>query len=364
MNNHKVIGSFDGTFSKDKLLLTDLEYGALFEYDFQKEILSLKCKLPEKIEVVDSFLYGEVLYLFPFFEQYVYAFNLGTKEMRKINPQVALELKGNEKTRINRPIIIGNKIYIFPVYVNRELMILDLDNENLTIVEGWWKSIKQCVAVGEDDEFMVIYAFNKFWVMKDRVAILLAFDKNFKLVSIRDFGNYAFYGINADEDGLWIILHDSGDLLHWDIESNELVLCRRHLLNNNDFQYIQVVSWNGVNYALPYYNKQIAVIDKEKRNIYDLDMPEGVHRVEGNMRPFFNKYVFHNQKLYLVPLASNYLLVLDLINQKMKKYELVVNENLMDQLMSVDIQNGILNENQYLLKDFIRFVESCKNDID
>lgn len=364
MNNYRVIGSFDGTFWKDKLLLTGLGYGALFEYDFQEKNLSLKYKLPEECEIVDSVWYGETLYLFPFFEFYVYALHLETEEIKTIEPQGTMECKGSEKTRINRPIVVGDKVYIFPVYSNRELMILDLNSENLTVVEGWWELIKQHVAVEPNDEFMTIYAFDKFWVMKDRAALILSFGTNFELVGKCDFGDYAFYGINADKDGLWIILHDSGDLVHWDITSNETTLCKGNLSDNSDFQYSQIVSANGSSYALPYNNEQIVVADKGNKSIYALEMPQGVHRVKGNVRPLFNKYIVHKQKLYLIPLASNCLLVLDLVTQKMERHELVLNETLTNKLINANRQDKSLSEKQYSLQEFIRFVAWCKTKTD
>lgn len=355
MNEHKVIGSFDGVLHDGKLLLTGLGYGALFEYDFKKEKVALKCKLPENLEIVDLYIHESKLYIFPFFAQYILTYDIGSEKFERVTIKDAKDNECSEKTRINRPIIVGDKVYLFPIHITRDLMVFDLKTASLSVVDGWWSVLEQHMSLSNEDEVMVIYAFDKFWVAKDGASVIYEFDQSLSFKVKHKFEAFSINGLSADEEGLWIILHNTGNLVYWDRKTTQCVWYKEERLNNRDSQYIQVVNINGYGYVLPNQNEQIARIDKVNRRIHPLGIL-GINRVKGNSRPLFNKFIISENKLYLIPLAADHLLSIDLLNNNIEKFKMIVDEQLTNKLIAAEIQSDILKEKQHSLEGFVKYV--------
>lgn len=362
------IRAYDGMFVGDRLFLTWKGYGAVFAYDVSRSKLFLCRKLRKKSEKIDDVLkhvnvenielieYNNKIYLFPLFEKFVQAMDVAGEELRKFTVQ-SDEKSGKKFSRIGRPVRVEDKVYLFPAFNSRKLMFFDLKAEKLQELSGWWEQLEKEISIDQTDEFSVIYAFDRFWGIKDGASYIFEFDKELRLLHKYSLEGISPYAISADESGLWILLHNSGNAVYWDIASKQSCLYKNEFESIADMQYVQIVSVGGKHYLLPYRRDCIAVIDTDRKSIYDLKMPDGAGRISGDADPLFSKCLLHDQKLYFVPLAANCLLILDLEKQRLEKRELVVDEELLFQLMNLECKSSAMEEPVYCLSDYIKFVQ-------
>ena len=145
----RTLFSFDGIFWNNKLLFTGLGQGALFSYDFCLKKISLFCILPDRIEIVDTILWGNTLYLIPFFKECVYSLDLFTKEITAIYVGDLMMVREEEDTRVNPPVVMDDKVYIFPVHRKRNLMILDMAHKQLIEDALWWEKLQSEFDISE-----------------------------------------------------------------------------------------------------------------------------------------------------------------------------------------------------------------------
>lgn len=368
MEKPRRIRTCNGTFIGDKIFLTLKGYGAVFAYDVRVNKLFLLQKLwkkPEKIndvlkhanvEIVDLVEYNSKLYLFPLFEEFVYVMDPAGKNLQKLIVQGGADVEKKYR-RVGQPVRVEDKVYLFPVFNSRNPLIFDLKMEKFRKVEGWWEQLEKEILIDHTDEFYVIYAFDKFWGIKNGMPYIFEFNKELRLLHRYSVEGISPYAISADENGLWLFLHNNGNVVYWDIASKQSCLYKSEFESIADMQYVQIVSVGGRQYLLPYERGCIAVIDKDKKSIYDLKMPDDVCRISGDAEPLFSKCLLHEQKLYFMPLTANCLLILDLEKQSWEKRELMINEELLFRLMQLECKCGCMEEYDFTLRDFLGFVQ-------
>lgn len=359
----RTLFSFDGIFWNNKLLFTGLGQGALFSYDFCLKKISLFCILPDRIEIVDTILWGNTLYLIPFFKECVYSLDLFTKEITVIYVGGMMMIREEEDTRVNPPVVMDDKVYIFPVHRKRNLMILDMAHKQLIEDALWWEKLQSEFDISENDEMKVTYDGTWLWVIKNRFSEILR-------ISVSDRKSAKFklnpqdliYDIFADNDGLWIFLHNSWKMLYMDKNSNCIHIYMTELEEKKDNIYGKIIRYEEMCYVVSCNSLFIGRIDFLSNKIIPLRMPDGINRIEGNSRPLFNKIIIYDERAYLVPLAANYLICLSLKTGDMDAHELLVDKKLIKKIID-KTRVKVFWEQNIPFEDFLEFVKKERENL-
>lgn len=289
MNKNYYIPSLSNFHIKENKawFITDFE-GALFELDFNKKKLKFIDTLggqKENIAYQNSacFFYNNLLYCFPHFGQYIWIYNFKTKTWRDI---FIKELDNKIAGVMNYRYYEDNEELVVYICEQQSFLHFSLKDEKVTKCSFVSKNI-------DTDSPSVIMLQNKAYVVSPWSDKLYHYD----ILS----GNIKEYPIKCYDSGFYTSCYNDNKI--WLTGNNHFLYCL-----NNECKIMKTI-------PLPKeYGKNNAKLQKSEE-----DIPT-------HILGMFNKSIFLNNIVWLIPGMDNNLLLFDTLKNEWHEMELP-NEN-------------------------------------
>lgn len=334
---------FTGAISNNKLYVVHEILGTLMEYDlsdFSYRILAkIDLKVPQKrIEIKGMVIVEDVIYFTLLNSWNVIEYHLKTNQF-KINGEDTQYIEG--KRAIEAMYLYKNKLWLMPYYAGEKVRIFDLETKQYRIQqivgscldENEKRTTEKNYVDYELSQDGMIYAI--IYNSKYLVAINMSSEK-YTLQNLGD--TRKFSGINYDGKNYWISDY-TNKIIKWNPKDGVL---EEHFINalNRDEKREQIrliYEKNDEICIIPTYTPYMIILNKKSREIVLKKYHDNIGRIHQNEnRYFFYSGLVYKDKIILLPLSSNKLVILS------KDFEIA--QVIDNRLNKLDIEKYILKK--------------------
>ena len=349
------LNAFDGSLIDNSIFFSALDVGFVFSCNLHNGYVQPFARLSNNIEIIDSCVYGNEIYLFAYLENSVYSINLETKEKRKISAEGSALVTG-EEMRISMPIRILNRLYLFPFFRSRDFMIFDLDKGNLETHPDTLNHIYFHLDISGNEEVKVTKLDDCFVFFSTSNHFLVYTDMEFNILRTIKIGNEALiYDVKSDKDSAWVFLKNHLDVFRVYGDGKVSVYKNSNALFRGT--YGDIIFTERGNILLPCDDPNIYIVDDFSKEIRIINNDFKLKKVKGNNRPMFNKHIYTDNGCYCIPLASDKMLFIDR-KGNIRDMKMYIDRWNMNSIMKALLEDGIVfNEKKSLftLDDFLCF---------
>lgn len=364
------IGACATCFYKNDLLLSDINYGGLYSYDFQKREIKLIYFFDDVItqEEMHQFMVLRDLdiYLFPYNDNAIRIINVITKEEKRIF--LLPELK--------KPIVYSNKNNVWLVS-NKEWYYFDFSDNSLKIDDKLTDFNKQIVC--EDEKKLHVNLNDEMVIICDnenKNIHILSFDNNKKITLNTDEIKEKIQDVFWYKSKLWFVLNDSQDIYSREINNPIYIKYRASDSEYISFEkllaYSSMICWNDNLILTNYYGKNIMKIDENKKTVDSLFNDESCfeYNMDLDYGAVYYDAISHGEYLYFIPQRGKYIIKCDRDLNIVDKYalELDINKNNVKdgEIILSNNNRKILYEERnaksgLLLTDYLEYLSEYKN---
>ena len=344
----KHISFYNGCIIEDDVWFSNLLYNALMKMNLFSGKVEMVDKFPEvadhKAEIHrKTFLSDTKLIFIPYKCECIHIYDLISKSFDVINLPI-------EKYVVATAFLIDDRIWLFPMEKNIDILVYDLSNSVFIKMSKLTKFINK---VSTSDviflEKSVVYYNGCFWIasLGQNYIYRVNLENSNQIEKFSLSKEFHIYGLDLfDEDDFYILSMDTSEILRWSPKNgiqNSWVVD----LEDGDFDIIpfsNAIKANEKNiFVLPSKANNVFVLKKGKDTFEKLSYPDGVKRV----LPYamFVGYEIGNNELILFPRGVNALLKVSLKTFEVKKVDFVLEKSL--ELYEKKIENCKIHNELY-----------------
>lgn len=364
----KYLSSFNISFKNDKIIMIDIDTWIVAEWDIERENYKTIARImpiggygaaSKLCFTINCFIVGDLMYCVMRNTAQITVINLTTGKHYVCGKNYPIYKLSDLKYATAMQ--IDNKIYLFPYMINQNIVIFDIKTNIYCEIES---PIKMLNLDYRYDNYMVnsyICNGNKIWFAVSGTNIIGVLDVANKEDS-RYFscGENSFLRLEGDKDNILAVGIGRKGLISIDNADNWYTV-----INSNDTEI------DNINAVIPIDQKLfVENLDGSAYIIFQdgekvcIQLPNELKKVD-NVRAVknvpFSKCFYKNDKIYMVPFASNGIVVIDINTLKSKYFCLEISGD--DVEAEYCKRQDMIYENRfYTLANYLDYINELSID--